>query len=129
MNAAQREDLWDHMSKVQEHLPHDKICKWTDHMGDKDNDTGQLLLKVKSATHASLHFGTTVLQIKKQGRRETDSSTSNCLAFVPYELQDEPAEVNVLEVKGIANLSGDWVTIREQILPGEDEQLPQGAGK
>ena len=102
-------------------MPDDILLKWAKHLGAKDADTGQFLIDVQCASHASLHYGTTVLGGKRIGRRETDSSSSDCFAFVPYELGDQPAEVNVLEVNGIASLKGDLAVIEQQIVLDEAE--------
>lgn len=94
------------MGRLDEGLKHDTILKWATHIGDKNNDTGDLLLSAKSATHVSLHFGTTVLQTKREGRRETESSSYNCLAFVPYELPDQPAELMFWRLRGSQRFTG-----------------------
>jgi hypothetical protein len=64
---------------------------------------GRYVVRMQSATKATLHQGTTKLNVKKT----RVGSTEDCYAFVPYEFPDGDAELNVMEVHGIAVLRWD----------------------
>lgn len=95
----QRDHVSDALWAVSAHQPACPLARLAAHMGTKEYVAGPWKVNLHCATRATLHQGTTKLSIQK----ELFGSTTDCYAFVPYEL-DEGAELNVLEVHGLAVL-------------------------
>jgi hypothetical protein len=94
----QREKLSDALYEVHKWQPGSLLSKLWQIMGQMRD--GRFVVHMQSAMKATLHQGTTKLGVKKH----RVGSTEDCYAFVPYKYPEGDAELNVMEVHGIAVL-------------------------
>jgi hypothetical protein len=111
----QREALSEALFIVHQHEPESKLSALWRQICSRRQDV-HFVVNLQTATRATLHQGTTKLEVKKSsaGHRE------DCYAFIPFESVDG-FELNVLEVHGIA--VARWHADVEQ----EDGQVEENA--
>jgi hypothetical protein len=80
------------------HQPGSVLSNLWDMMGQRL--LGRFVVHMLSATKATLHQGTTRLNVKKA----RVGNIEDCYAFIPYEVDEHDYELNVMEIHGIAVL-------------------------
>jgi hypothetical protein len=113
--SNQREALSEALFNVHQHEPESKLSALWRQMCSRRQD-GHFVVNLQTATRATLHQGTTKLEVK----RSSAGAREDCYAFVPFESVDG-FELNVMEVHGIA--VAQWHADVEQ----EDGQVEENA--